>query len=316
MKKIKWPKTVKFDKHAPAVAAAVVMSAPDGDMNRAETQRGIKWLRDRGCDCKLSEHFYGNCGFLAGTPEEVAADINEAARDQDVDWIISGGGGYNGNALLPYLDYAAIANAGKPIVGLSNPTVLLNAITAKTGLVAYSGPVLIHNLGNEQGIDSFTESHFREMLEGGKPQITIKAEPEWTWLRKGTVEGCLFGGNIWSLEHLLGTPYEPNWKNAILFIEDCFCELHAIYAALEHFKAAGVFDKIGGLIIGIPLEVAETELPYKGTFNDVVMDVVRDFKFPVLANVHLGHTDRKLTMPIGAKCHLDSSRNAIVFERS
>jgi alpha-L-rhamnosidase len=78
---------------------------------------------------------------------------------------------------------------------------------------------------------------------------------------------------------------------------------------------AGVFEKIHGLIVGIPLEVAEAELPYHGTFNDVVMEVVNGYSFPVLANVHLGHTDRKLTLPIGAHVSLDNSTKAILIDR-
>lgn len=316
MRKIRWPKSVVLGNKNPTVATAVIMSAPDGDMNRVATRRGLKWLNDRGCTCRLSSLYYGNAGFLAGEPGKVAEDLNEAFRHPEVDWIISGGGGYNSNALLPYLDYKAIAKAKKPIVGLSNPSVLLNAITVKTGVVTYHGPVLTHNLGDKNGIDEFTEGHFREMLAGGKKRLVIKAEAGWRWLRGGNVKGRLFGGNLWSIEHLIGTPYEPDWNNAILFVEDCFCELHQVYAILEHFKDSGVFSKINGLIVGVPLEVKESELPYKGSFNDVVMKVVGDFSFPILANVHLGHTDRKLTLPIGAMCKMNCRQNRIVFERT
>lgn len=295
-------------------AGAVVVSAPDGATCPPEqTERGIAWFAARGCRVKLADHYYGKAGFLAAKPEEVVADLHAMAADDDVDLILCAGGGANANALLPHLDYAALARAGKPIVGLSNPTVILNAITAKTGLVTYHGPALIHNFGSEEGVDAFTENHFIEML-GAKGPVTIEAEPQWRWLREGRAQGRLYGGNLWSLEHLLGTKYAPDWSGAILFIEDCFCELHQVYASLEHFKDAGVFDQIAGLVVGIPLEVAESECPYTGTFNDVVAEVVKDYDFPVLTNVHLGHTDRKLTLPIGALCMLDSARSTMVCD--
>lgn len=310
---VKWPGRVELGK---SVAGVVTMSAPDGALcPKEQTDRGVDWLAARGCGTKFAPHFSGNAGFLAASPREIAADINGMAQDPDVDFIISAGGGYNANALLRHLDYEALARAGKPIIGLSNPTVLLNAISAKTGLVTYHGPVLIHNLGSAEGIDAFTENHFRGML-GGCADV-IRSEPEWVWLRRGEqVSGRLYGGNLWSLEHLLGTPFEPDWRGAILFLEDCFCELHQVYASLEHFKAAGVFDKIAALVLGIPLEVAETELPYTGTFNDIVMETVGEYAFPVLGNVHLGHTDRKLTLPIGALCTLDATRNVLSIERN
>ena len=313
-KKIIWPNPVKFNA-AHVTAGAVTMSAPDGATCPKEaTDRGIAWFAKRGCNVKLAPHYFGNAGFLAGTPKEIAADVNAMVGDDATDFIVSAGGGYNANALLPYLDYELIAGARKPIVGLSNPTVILNAISATTGLVTYHGPVLIHNFGNETPIDDFTESHFLEIMSGNG-DVVVKAEPDWSWLRAGETEGRLYGGNLWSLEHLLGTPWEPDWDGAILFVEDCFCELHQVYASLEHLKAAGVFEKINGMIVGIPLEVAEAELPYQGTFNDVVMDVVNGYSFPVLANVHLGHTDRKLTLPIGAHVRLDSRAHAIFINR-
>lgn len=312
-----WPKAVKFDLSKPAMAGVVTMSAPDGAMcPREQTERGIAWLRVRGCSCKLADHYWGNAGFLAGTPEDVAADLHQMADDPEVDFILSAGGGYCSNALLTLLDFGKIAKASKPIVGLSNPTVLLNAITAKTGLVTYHGPVLVHNLGGEGGIDDATEKSFMAMLSGAPHGQEVSAEEGWEWLRHGTAAGRLLGGNLWSLEHLLGTPYEPDWAGEILMLEDCFCELHQVMASVMHFKAAGVFDKIGGLVLGVPLEVAETELPYSGTFNDVIMQAVKEYDFPVLANVHFGHTDRKITMPIGARMYLDSKADRIVFERN
>ncbi len=313
---ILWPQQVVLKADSTITAGVPVLSSPEAALNPECTERGVQWLAKRGCKCKLAKHYMGNNTFLAGTPKEVSKDLDDLLSDPDVSWIISAGGGYNSNCLLRHLNYDLIRKARKPIIGLSNPSVLLNAITAKTGLVTYHGPVLMWNLGSEEGgIDDFTEQHLWEMLAGASKRIVIEHEEEWTWLRPGNAQGQLFGGNLWSIQQLLGTPYEPAWDGAVLFIEDCFCEMHQVLAVLEHFKAAGVFERISGLIVGIPLEVTETEFPYGGDFNSLVMNTVQDYDFPVLANVHLGHTDRKLTMPIGAKCQLDYDNNQIVFER-
>lgn len=314
MKKLKWPNSVRFNQQSPAVAGAVTMSAPDGAMCPVEqTERGMAWFAQRGCACKLSSHYWGNAGFLAGSPADIAEDINMLVADPTIDFIISSGGGYCANALLPYLDYDLIGRIGKPIIGLSNPTVLLNAISSKTGLVTYSGPVLIHNLGSEQGIDAFTEQSLRAVLAHDTGSMVITEGSDWKWLRGGRVEGRLWGGNLWSIEHLLGTPYEPEWDGGILMLEDCFCELHQVMASLQHFKTAGVFERLSGLIIGVPLEVGETELPYHGSFADIVSQVVEDCDLVTVDGVHLGHTDRKLTLPIGAMVRLDSTLNQMTL---
>lgn len=313
---ILWPHRVVLKADCTITAGVAVLSSPEPAINPEYTKRGVQWLAKHGCKCKLAKHYMGNNAFLSGTPEEVSKDLDDLLSDPDVSWIVSAGGGYNSNCLLPYLNYELIRKARKPIIGLSNPSVLLNAITVKTGLVTYHGPVLLWNFGSEEGgIDEFTERHLWEMLAGASKEIVIEHEEEWTWLRKGNVKGKLFGGNLWSIQQLLGTPYEPFWDGAILFIEDCFCEMHQVLAILDHFRTAGVFERIGGLIVGIPLEIKEEELQYEGDFNSLVMNTVKDYDFPVLANVHLGHTNRKLTMPIGSQCQMDYDNNQIVFER-
>jgi muramoyltetrapeptide carboxypeptidase len=313
-KQFVWPQSVDRKKDGRKTVGIVVLSAPEAHPNPEHLQRGIRWLEQRGFTVRLAPHVKECRGFLAGPPEQVAHDFHAMLADSDVSWIVSAGGGYNSNSLLRHLDFDLMRRARKPVIGLSNPTLLLNALTAKSGVISFHGPVLLWNLGSEDGgPDEFTEEWLWRMLGHRDGEMVIPREPSWTWPRPGACTGRLLGGNLWSLQQLLGTPYEPDWTGAIVAIEDCFCELHQVAAILEHFACAGVFDRIAGLLVGVPLEVKETELPCEGDFTDVVMAAVEASSFPVLTGVHFGHTDRKITLPIGARATLDAAADAIVI---
>jgi muramoyltetrapeptide carboxypeptidase LdcA involved in peptidoglycan recycling len=99
----------------------------------------------------------------------------------------------------------------------------------------------------------------------------------------------------------------------VLFIEECFAELHNVAAALTHLEQSGVFQRLSGLIIGVPFECTETEMQDSRDFETIVIDACTAHDFPILAGVNLGHTDRKITIPIGASVALDSSTNDLRF---
>lgn len=307
-----WPQPVVPQKGQ--TVGVVVLSAPEAALNPDYLHRGIDWLGQRGFSVKLAPHVAKSSGFLAAPPEDIAREFHAMLADPEVSWIVTAGGGYNSNSLLRHLDFELMRRVRKPVIGLSNPTLLLNALATKSTVISFHGPVLLWNLGSEDGgPDAFTEQWMWKMLGAKADDIVIPRESSWDWSRPGVCTGRLLGGNLWSLQQLLGTPYEPEWSGAILAIEDCFCELHQVAAILEHFACAGVFNRIAGLLVGVPLEVKETELPYEGEFEDVVMAAVEAYSFPVLTGVHFGHTDRKLTLPIGALTSLDAGKDAITI---
>jgi muramoyltetrapeptide carboxypeptidase LdcA involved in peptidoglycan recycling len=190
--------------------------------------------------------------------------------------------------------------------------VVLNALSSASQVVTFHGPVLVWNLGSESGIDDYTEDHMSRALRTAP--LRVAPEPSWQWLKPGKASGRAWGGNLWSFQQLVGTPFLPSMKGAVLFVEECFAELHNIQAGLVHLRTAGLLEDLSALIVGVPLECNETEMPDNRTFEDIVVWVCEGLDFPILAGVNLGHTDKKITIPIGATAHLDSNRNQLIFE--
>lgn len=300
----KWPLPLIAD----TTIGIISLGAPEAGNNPLYFERGIDWLRSKGFQIKVGSHALENCGFLAAPPVELVSDLNKFLRDPEISLIMAAGGGANCNQMLRHLDFDLFAHAQKGLMGLSNPTVLMNALTARTGIISFHGPAVVWNLGDENPLDDYSERHMWRAL---KQEIPINIEPEdsWRWLRPGACEGVLYGGNLWSLQQLLGTPWEPNWTGAVLFIEDCFTQLHQIDAMLTHFENAGVFERIEGLIVGVFESCEEEDYTPAPTLEEIVGKILEHYDFPILTGVHLGHTARKITVPIGAIARLDSTKN-------
>lgn len=307
MKNYEWPIPV-----GPENAVGVVsLGAPDAGSNPLRFKKGLAWLKSRGLRTKIGSATLGNQGFLAASPTELVSDLNTFLLDPEVTLIMAAGGGANCNRLLHLLDFDLFAKARKGLIGLSNPTVLLNALTMRTGIISFHGPAVVWNLGGEEPLDDYSERHMWKVLRQQRP-ITLESEDSWSWLRPGACEGVLFGGNLWSLQQLLGTPWEPDWTDTILFIEDCFTQPHQIDAMLTHFDDAGALARIAGLIVGVFESCLEEDYSPAPTIEEIVMEIVQRYDFPVLSGVYLGHTPRKITVPIGATARLDSTSNSFV----
>lgn len=306
-----WPKLEHFGT-ARLTAGLVTVGAPDAGNNPNNVARGIAWLKSRSIDVKWAEHAMNIKGFLADDPEKLAEDLHRALCDPEVDFVLTTGGGANANEILPHLDPELLRQHPKPIIGMSNTTLLLNYMSSRSGVASFHGPVLVWNLGSEAGPDPYTEAHMSQALRGASP-LRVESESSWHWLRSGVGEGRIWGGNLWSFDQLLGTPYAPDLRGAVLFVEDCFAELHNIAACLTHLAQCGALKGLAGLVVGVPLECVETEMKDDRDFDAIVLHACRGTMFPILSGVQLGHTDTKITVPVGSHARLVSSSNVFEF---
>ncbi|MBC8487001.1 MAG: hypothetical protein H8D45_13310 [Bacteroidetes bacterium] len=184
-------------------------------------------------------------------------------------------------------------------------SVILNAIWTKIKLVSFYGPAVIWNLGASEGIDSYSESLLWKALSCPEPIGEIPILTEREVISPGKARGLLIGGNLTSMESLLGTPYEPDWSGAIFFWEDCFMEIHSVDMILTHFALSGVLNKISGMVVGRPLEIQEKEYSGSPSLPEIIFDIYGKYKFPILHNVDFGHNIEKATLPIGVEAEID-----------
>jgi len=277
----------------------------------------IESMKALGLTPKLGEHVTERHGYLAGEDEKRAEDFNRMIRDDTVRGIVLTTGGWGASRILPFLDYDAIRENPKVIVGYSDVTTLLLAIHAKTGLVTYHGP------NGDSPWNSFTAEHFRAVLFEGSaltmsnPQdagdTLVPVDHRIRTIQSGTAEGTLLGGNLTVLTRLLGTEYVPDWHDAIFFTEDIREGVYRIDRMLTQLKLAGILDGIRGFVFGTCKECTP-ESPVGGfTLEDVFDQHIAPLGVPAWSGAMIGHLEKKFTVPLGVEASIDADRGTITL---
>lgn len=266
--------------------------------------KGIGYLQKQGYPVKLGKHLYDEYGYLAGKDTDRAADLNQMFLDPEVKAIFCTRGGYGIPRLLELVDYVSIRKNPKILVGYSDVTALQLAIFAKSRMVTFSGPMVAVEMG--RGMSLFTETHFWNMItktDGGSKLVgqssSLKA------LKRGKAEGRLLGGCLSLLCSLLGTPFFPDFRNAILFIEDVGEEPYRIDRHMTQLKLAGVFNQINGIVLGQFEDCIPKTMTRSLTLEQIIQDLTSDLNIPIVGEFPYGHIEAKYTMPLGVRVFLD-----------
>ena len=230
------------------VIGVVAPSNPIIDENIEELEQAKKIVEDAGFRVKYSKNLFSNTNGYSSTAKEKAQDINEMFRDKDVKMIWCAKGGQNSNSTFEYLDYELIKNNPKIICGYSDITSLTNIITAKTGLVTFSG-TNFKTIATDETDYSYKEAIKRFVY--GSLELGVEGE-EYKTLKEGIAEGQLIGGNLDLIRGLVAGKYSIEYKEKILFLEDLGIETCPAFVSnfLYYMKQNGVLDKIKGLWIG------------------------------------------------------------------
>jgi len=237
-------------------------------------------------------------------------DIHEAFCDPNVKLIITCLGGFNANQLLPHLDYDLIARHPKLLCGFSDITALHNAIYARTGLVTYHGPHYgTFTCEKEAGYTrkAFFDCVMKDAPFAVTPSTTAAA---YCTIQEGLCEGTVIGGNLCTLNLLQGTPYMPDIRNKVLFLEDD--NIMGDYFPYEFDRNLGSLlqvegaDTVKGIVFGRFDENC-------GLNHDTIADIVRDkvpSHIPVVFGVDFGHVFPMITFPIGGSVKIEADKKS------
>lgn len=283
---------------------------PASPMMTERLTNGIQYLQNRGFQIKLGEHIHDVHGYLAGRDDDRVRDLNQMFLDDEVAAIFCTRGGYGAPRILPGVDYEAIRRRPKILVGYSDITALQLAMFKKTGLVTFSGPMVAVEMG--KGIDPITEAHFWKVLT--EPitgsQMRVKSTSGFC-LRPGKARGRLLGGCLSLIASLLGTPFLPDFRGAILFLEDVGEEPYRIDRMLAQLKLAGILNEVNGIVFGqFPECVPRSSAPSLN-LSEVIAEMTADLRVPILIDFPYGHIDEKYTLPIGVEAALDADAGVL-----
>jgi muramoyltetrapeptide carboxypeptidase len=279
--------------------ARVALVAPAGPLrNEAELAASMEHARDLGWEPTAAPNALARHGYLAGTDELRLADLNAALRDDDVDGIWCVRGGYGAMRLLQHVDYDALARRPKPLIGYSDITALHAAIGARSHVVSYHGPTA------RSSLTGFSrDSLARATVDHRDPCGTA---PLAATLRGGRAEGRLVGGNLALLASLVGTPYAPDYTDAILVLEDVGETTYRIDRMLRQLELSGALGKVAGIAFGQFTDGSEPGDAASLPLDDILAEAADAAGVPAISGIPIGHVDDQWTIPLGARAELDA----------
>ncbi len=244
-------------------------------------------------------------GLMAGTSQQRADDLNSLLRNPSIRMVMTSMGGAGAIHLLPLIDYAALSADPKIIAALSDPSILLCAITACTGIPTFHGPNGVE-FGGLDVLTPYSEENFWRLVSTElELPYTFPLGGAFQVLRDGVRrEGCLFGGNLSRVCRLLGTPWEPDWRDVILFVEDVKIDPPITDVCLAHLRLAGVFERIQALLVGRPMEPQQ---PEDESLEPILLRNCTGYDWPIVNDLLIGHTDDNLTLLLGCRVGLEPS---------
>ena len=270
-----------------------------------------KWLASIGLRGIRGKYILGKKGVFSGSDKQRLEDFQNALDTPEIKAVWALRGGYGAMRIMGKLDFKKFKEHPKWLIGFSDITAFHNQLQ----LLGYPS---IHGLMPVQMAKFPIETQaaagtLRQALFGEKLHYEI---PVSKYNRIGKAEGILTGGNLSLLQSLLGTPYQVDTNGKILFIEDVGEYPYRIDRMLQSLKLAGVFDQLAGLIVGDFTDIKENATPFGKNVKQMVLEVTRGKKYPILFNFPAGHIPDNKALVLGekAKIMVEKEKSCLCFE--
>lgn len=292
----------------------IALVAPSSPVQEDKLQLAVDSVKFLGLNPVIFPSAMMRHGYLSGLDEIRATDINTAFADPAIDGIFCLRGGYGITRILNRLDYKMILKNPKILLGYSDITGLHISLNQLCNMTTLHAPMPTRGYST---LDSITLSSLADNLFSNSPTgqtRTIEDEPI-ELINPGVAEGLIIGGNLSLLVSTLGSPYEINTKNKILFIEEVE-ELHyKIDRGLSALALAGKFSDCKGIILGTWADCGDPDLEAEKDLAlwQIFDEVVKPFGKPTINNFRAGHIYPQITIPMGVRTSLDATNGTVTF---
>ena len=289
--------------------------APAWSFDPHNFKKGAGKLRQLGYRVKYERTIFSKYWSMAGHDEERAAQINRMFADREIRAIFCAKAGYGSIRTIPYLNKNIIRRNPKIFMGYSDITILLSYLKRIAGMVVFHGPVVSAEI--HEAMSPITLFYMLKALSEVRPLGEMQF-PTMRRLRRGKASGILVGGNMSLVMSAIGTPYEVDTDNKILFLEDISEGLEMIDNYLMHLKLAGKFKRIKGIIFGRMIDCTDCA-GQRYNIQDMLNDILWDVKVPIIYGFPSGHRDAgdaNVTLPLGVRVTLDADRLSLAIDES
>lgn len=278
--------------------------APSSYVEREDIEKSAAALEEYGYKVFIHPQTYERQGQSAGTSLQKSLAFQGLWQRKDINTIWLAGGGNRAGQLLGSINFEKLKGAPKNLVGFSDATSLLNAVYKHTEAVTFHAPVFK---------DLHRHQNFPEILAllGGEKQDCSLDDAQ--IITPGKARGPLIGGCLSVLQTLIGTEHMPDYKGALLFLEDAGDHLSRFDRMFTHFVNAGLFSDIAGLILGEFHDLQEGKRPFGFMLEEIIAEHADGLDIPVVTNAPFGHGKTLWPFPVGAEAEIDTKSRKISF---
>ena len=287
---------------------------PGGPIVKEQLDKAIGKLEKLGFKTYYKDSVLSQYGYFAGPDQERADELMHMFTNKEVDGILCVRGGYGSIRILDLLDYEQIKKNPKVFIGYSDITALITSINERTGLVAFHGPL---------GISSFNEFTL-ESFEGVlmKPKKRYKYQyqrdentddnPEFDLytINSGKAEGELIGGNISVLDSMIGSKFNPDFENKIVYLEEIEEKTYRVDKMLFHLLYATNLKKAAGIVLGVFGDCNINDEP-RLTLKEALDDLLKPLDMPIFYGYSFGHIGYIITIPTGVNARMNADKKSL-----
>jgi muramoyltetrapeptide carboxypeptidase len=291
-----------------------IISPASSPLDPNKLDSGVKYIERLGYRVEIGKNVGKVNGYLAGSDQERADDLNSMFKNKNVKAIICLRGGYGAFRILDRINYKLIRNNPKIFVGFSEITAIQTAILHKAGLITFAGPMVASDFAN--GVSSYTEELFWRLITSNKKlgRLRYPDQTRLSAITKGSATGRILGGNLAVFNALIGSAYFPLLKDRILLLEDVAELPYKVDRMFNQLKLLKVFNKVKGIVLGRFVDCYEHD-PMKKTLTlgEVMEDYLNELKIPVAYTFPHGHIKDKVTVPIGINIKMNATKGFIEY---
>ena len=299
-------------------------------LTEVQLRDAIEHFAQLGFKVRYTPNMLVRKGYLGGTDQQRADDINQFFADESIAGVICGRGGYGSARILPLLNYEAIKNNPKVFMGYSDITAMLYAIYRNAGLVCFHGPM------GTSDYNDYTTRYFGEVLmnptesltyEAAPPEPTLTlstkknalgtealAENSLVSLAPGTAEGVLIGGNLSLVTSLCGTSYDVDWRDKLVFLEEVGEAPYRIDRMLTQLLLDPTkLSAAAGVVLGAFSDCEAKDESKSLSLTQVLYDRLAGLGIPIVYGISFGHIKHNITLPVGVRAKIDADKKTLTL---
>jgi len=277
--------------------------ALSGPVDPIRLDAGLAALRSWGHPVELASNLRDRDGYLAGS-DDARLEGLAGLLERGVRTMIAARGGYGATRLLDRLPWPRLRDDGVRLVGFSDLTALLNPLSTTTAQV--HGPMAAAGLDrplNARRLD--------DVLSGRLVGRALFRVPPAAVARDGRASGIAVGGNLSLLTSLMGTPWQPEFDDRVVFLEEVAEPPYRLDRMLTHLRGCGAFDRVGAVVCG-GLHRCRPHADCVARLRRTLLDATGE-SVPVIVGLPFGHGSVNLAFPIGARVTVDTRRNRVLW---